>query len=706
MTSDIKVVVDSSDLQLLSRDLADIPKKAKDSASVFEREFNKVERQLNKTATASQSYYSEILKIDQQSKSAAASASVFESALKQDEIATKKLATEKERLAGKYKPLYAASKQYERALEEINRAQKLGVLSDQQRSTSIEQLNRDFQQGTGIFTQHSNIMNKQAARNGVILQQAGYQVGDFAVQVQSGTNPMVAFGQQATQMVGALYLLPPALLATKVGILGLKVSVAALVGIVGVVLPIASALALALMSLKRSSKEAESPTMTLKDAMKDLGDKTKTTRQELDLLNSSLANSSELMVSNEILRLERERAKVEAEILDLQKKGGSQASRQLHNVHRPRLSKINDELVIQQDILENYKESGRFLKSELSFHNDILGSEKGLAQETEALNSLYESRLGTIDDTANDYVDILGSEQGLSQATAALNSVYESRLGTIDDTANTYIDILGSAEGLLAAEQALNEIYESRLGTIDDTANNYVDILGSVEGLAKATEALNQIDAAALKAEEAAKRKAEREQELKDREKLRQAIKKQNEETQKLKNTADQLAAPFDTAFMSIVDGTKSVQDAFKSMAAEIIKELYRIFVVKKITGMISGAIQGYMAGPVKGPNLPSGNYDGGGYTGSGPRSGGLDGKGGFMAMLHPRETVVDHTKGQSAGSTVVNQTFNISANTSDDTKRLITQTIAQASPAIINQSVGAVMNQRRRGGSMKSAFG
>ncbi|QDP53948.1 MAG: putative tail length tape measure protein [Prokaryotic dsDNA virus sp.] len=39
-------------------------------------------------------------------------------------------------------------------------------------------------------------------------------------------------------------------------------------------------------------------------------------------------------------------------------------------------------------------------------------------------------------------------------------------------------------------------------------------------------------------------------------------------------------------------------------------------------------------------------SYDGGGYTGNGPRSGGLDGKGGFMAMLHPRETVTDHTKG------------------------------------------------------------
>jgi hypothetical protein len=43
-------------------------------------------------------------------------------------------------------------------------------------------------------------------------------------------------------------------------------------------------------------------------------------------------------------------------------------------------------------------------------------------------------------------------------------------------------------------------------------------------------------------------------------------------------------------------------------------------------------------------------SFDGGGYTGSGARSGGLDGKGGFMAMMHPNETVIDHSKGQSIG--------------------------------------------------------
>ena len=51
-------------------------------------------------------------------------------------------------------------------------------------------------------------------------------------------------------------------------------------------------------------------------------------------------------------------------------------------------------------------------------------------------------------------------------------------------------------------------------------------------------------------------------------------------------------------------------------------------------------------------PGLLAGlfSFDGGGYTGNASRSGGLDGKGGFMAMLHPQESIIDHTKGQSTG--------------------------------------------------------
>lgn len=79
--------------------------------------------------------------------------------------------------------------------------------------------------------------------------------------------------------------------------------------------------------------------------------------------------------------------------------------------------------------------------------------------------------------------------------------------------------------------------------------------------------------------------------------------------------------------------------------------------------GLGSGAIGRGTYGGVGGffPAFPS--FDGGGYTGMGARSGGLDGKGGFMAMLHPNETVNDHSKGQSGG---LEMNFNITGSRQD----------------------------------------
>ncbi len=69
--------------------------------------------------------------------------------------------------------------------------------------------------------------------------------------------------------------------------------------------------------------------------------------------------------------------------------------------------------------------------------------------------------------------------------------------------------------------------------------------------------------------------------------------------------------------------------------------------------GAVAAAAQVAQASAIGSINMPS--FDGGGYTGDGARAGGLDGKGGFLAMMHPRETVIDHTKGQSSGGVVVN---------------------------------------------------
>ena len=109
---------------------------------------------------------------------------------------------------------------------------------------------------------------------------------------------------------------------------------------------------------------------------------------------------------------------------------------------------------------------------------------------------------------------------------------------------------------------------------------------------------------------------------------------------------------------------------SFKDYATSIVRELIRIAVQKLIIDRMFGSIGGSLSSfrdrvtsGIEYNNLTDGdtlfNGDGGGYTGMGARAGGMDGKGGFPAMLHPNETVIDHTKGQGMGGTTVN--FNIS---------------------------------------------
>lgn len=189
---------------------------------------------------------------------------------------------------------------------------------------------------------------------------------------------------------------------------------------------------------------------------------------------------------------------------------------------------------------------------------------------------------------------------------------------------------------------------------------------------------------------------------------INKTIELQNEQ-EKLLDIVDSIESNFGDALMGIVtdfdilngsieDFGYNAEQVFKNMAREIIKELYRIFVVKKITGFISSAITGTYndLGKVGAPSM-----DGGGYTGSGPRSGGLDGKGGFLAMLHPRETVIDHTKGQSAEGVTVVQNINISTGV----QQTVRNEIRTLMPQIANSAKAAVSDAKRRGGSYGRAL-
>ena len=91
---------------------------------------------------------------------------------------------------------------------------------------------------------------------------------------------------------------------------------------------------------------------------------------------------------------------------------------------------------------------------------------------------------------------------------------------------------------------------------------------------------------------------------------------------------------------------------------------------------------------------IKSQSFEGGGFTGYGARAGGLDGKGGRMAMIHPNETVIDHRKGGAAGITIVNNVDARGAGADVDQK------IKAAMTQTSQQTIMTIQDLKRRGRS------
>jgi hypothetical protein len=114
------------------------------------------------------------------------------------------------------------------------------------------------------------------------------------------------------------------------------------------------------------------------------------------------------------------------------------------------------------------------------------------------------------------------------------------------------------------------------------------------------------------------------------------------EKVQNTKSLAEELGLTFTSAFEDAIVGGKSFDEVLQGIEQDILRIMIRKSVTEPVGAFLSAGITSILG------------FDGGGYTGSSARAGGLDGKGGFMAMLHPQETVVDHTKGQRAGGPAV----------------------------------------------------
>ena len=105
-------------------------------------------------------------------------------------------------------------------------------------------------------------------------------------------------------------------------------------------------------------------------------------------------------------------------------------------------------------------------------------------------------------------------------------------------------------------------------------------------------------------------------------------------------------------AITGLIEGTKTAQESFSEMFKNIgsafvqmASEMIAKALVMKALGILTGGGTSPVPVPIDvgAEAIGRASFSGGGYTGDGPRVGGLDGQGGFPAILHPQETVIDH---------------------------------------------------------------
>jgi lambda family phage tail tape measure protein len=180
-------------------------------------------------------------------------------------------------------------------------------------------------------------------------------------------------------------------------------------------------------------------------------------------------------------------------------------------------------------------------------------------------------------------------------------------------------------------------------------------------------------------------------------------------------------------ALMSIVDGTMTVKDAFKAMASDIIRELYRVLVVQELVNAAKayGKVAGWWAdgGAFSGGSaLPNANGNGfsggnvipfasGGVVGSPTTFGMSGGRTGLMGEAGP-EAIMPLQRGPNGklgvtvnggdgGGVTVNQVINISTGV----QQTVRAEIKSMMPQIADNAKAAVLDAKRRGGSYGGAF-
>ena len=587
---------------------------------------------------------------------------------------------------------------------------------------------------------------KKINRMGVGLQQAGYQIGDFAVQIQGGTNAAVALGQQGSQLLGIF------------GPAG---------AIAGAALAITTAFAAPMLEAGKATEKAREEIEKL--------------RVELELLRSGAEDQITLDLNQKIAKVQGEIFEAQNRTFDMSGLDAEQKKQLLGYIERhkeaeaEKLKVLNDQL----DSLIQQREAIRINKAlvgaEAQEAENIRANEDrdrrarvAAEREYQALVAKTRITMGTVG------VETTTVTEAVIKSTLALGGSVEEAIklqkaldsGKISATMLSGVDIKAAINPAVKAAQELAKQLGISLRTalamsglitrgddpevLDPRSNRYdpqAAAIAKTKEMMESGDLYKDFPKDPTKTKSGGAKKADPLGDLKKQLNLEQELIGKSEEyirvrqalgdTYKDTNAAtissletqivkineareaeeqrlqlmSTVESSLEEGFMSMIDGTKSVKDAFRDMAREIIAELYRVLVVKRMVSGITSFLGFADGGAFSGGSQIQAYADGGVVGGPTffPMSGG---KTGLMGEAGP-EAIMPLKRGANGklgvqmeggggDNITVNQSFNFSANGDDSVKKLI----AQAAPQIANMTQKQIMDSRRRGGAMKSTFG
>lgn len=714
----------------------------------------------------------------------------------------------------------------EKGYKRLDAAFNKGKINAEQYAKGVQQVDNAIKRATTstkAFQQAQMAATKSSNRMGVVTQQAGYQVSDFIVQIQSGTNPFVAFSQQASQLAGVLPLVATQLGLTTTAAISLSAAL-------GIAIPIVGLAGASLLTYFNVAKDSQSATEKFEESLSEL----KSTLKNLDIKS----------LQNDFGRFASEVRDVELSILDLKasllRADFSSAAEQLGSDFsngfkdsvisgiqaipfadlimkttsqkvaamgfEPEVFGVNfvegitkslaageietaalqfnnlldaveateegfngitgegKELLITlaklinrgydlekntEEVLENlnnwdqptYKATKNFTSLN-GIQQKVLNSQIALfeaSQElTEEVGQAGKEALilagvdiaKPIDDatkSAAKLVTELGISLGLAEKLVAISAMgperakfnAKVRAGLIPPQAAGDFDVEGG-ETPFALQQYLdyvnNKNKDKTKKTKRDPLADLQKQLDLEQALVGKTEARQRIIKAlgvdfmkyGQDTVSSLENQINKTIELEEAEKIRQ--KTIEEARQQQEQLSDHISGSMEDAFMSIVDGTKSVEDAFRDMARQIIAELMRVLVVKQMVSAATGFFGFADGGAFQGGSQIQA-YANGGVVGSPTYFPMAGGKTGLMGEAGP-EAIMPLKRGKDGKlgvavdgnqqqSVVINQSFNFAANGDDSVKRII----ASEAPKIAKMTEAQILDNRRRGGQFRKAF-